>query len=275
MYKKQWTGFLCLDIEKRTDKSVPKDVFYYNALKVQRPIYHNPLRPCYYILNLGGGYLNGDTYRLEISVRKNAELTLTSLGATLIYKTPTTPAYQETEILLEENSYLEYLPDPIIGYENARFRQRDTIYMKKGATLLYSDILTPGWSAQGQSFMYKLLHLTTKIFMEDKLVVFDNIKLEPEKQEMAALGYMENYTHLGTFIVISEKSTKEFINLLQTKIDKQSGDFKTGISSLTVPGFAVRIMANMTQDIQRIISTCHTLLNEKWYANTTNSLRKY
>lgn len=275
MYKKQWTGFLCLDIEKRADKSVPKEVYYYKGLKVQRPIYHNFLRPCYYIINLGGGYLNGDTYRVEISVRKNAELTLTSLGATLIYKTPTIPAYQETKIILEENSYLEYLPDPIIGYENARFKQVDTIYMKKGATLLYSDILTPGWSAQGQSFMYNLLHLTTNIYMEDKLVVYDNIKLAPAKQEMDALGYMENFTHLGTFIVISEKSNKEFINLLQCKIDEYSGDFKVGISSLTIPGFAVRIMANMTQDIQKIISTCHTLINEEWYANTTISLRKY
>ncbi|SHF44044.1 urease accessory protein [Salegentibacter echinorum] len=276
MSKPEWTGILNLDIENRAGKSVPKNVYFHDALKVQRPIYHGRTgRPCYYILNVGGGYLDGDTYRTEVRVRENAELTLTTLGATLIYKTPTKPVYQETEIFLAENSYLEYLSDPIIGYEKARYSQLDTIHMKKGATLLYSDILTPGWSAEGRSFSYDMLQLRTNIYMEDELVVYDNIKLEPAVQKIDVLGFMEDYTHLGTFIVISEKADGELVKRLQEVINEQAGDFKAGISSLMVSGFTVRVMANMTQDIEKVFSACQKLISETWYNKQLSSLRKY
>lgn len=276
MSKTEWTGILNLDIENRSGKSVPKNVYFHDALKVQRPIYHGRTgRPCYYILNVGGGYLDGDTYRTEVRVRENAELTLTTLGATLIYKTPNKPVYQETEIFLDENSYLEYLPDPIIGYEKAKYNQLDTIHMKKGATLLYSDILTPGWSSEGKTFSYDMLQLRTKIYMEDELVVYDNIKLEPAVQKIDILGFMEEYTHLGTFIVINEEVDENFVKRLQEVINDQSGDFKVGISNLMVSGFTVRVMANLTQDIERIINVCHKFISEACFEKQPLSLRKY
>jgi urease accessory protein len=276
MSKSKWTGFLSIGIENRAGKSVPKDIYFHDALKVQRPIYHqNTGMPCYYILNVGGGYMDGDTYRIEVRVMENAELTLTTLGATLIYKTPNKPVYQETEIFLEKNSRLEYLPDPLIGYKNARYRQFDSIYMKQGATLLYSDIITPGWSAEGHSFSYDMLQLKTNIYMEGELVVYDNIKIEPAAHQIDVLGFMEDYTHLGTFIVIGEKTDEDLIKRLHELIQEQTGDFKAGISSLAVAGFTIRIMANMTQDIQRVFSACHKLISEAWYSKSPVSLRKY
>ncbi|GGW26369.1 urease accessory protein UreD [Arenibacter certesii] len=272
----KWTGFLRIDIENRAGKSVPKNIYYYNALKVQRPIYHGTTgMPCYYILNVGGGYMNGDTYRLEVRLRENAKLTLTTLGATLIYKTLDKPAYQESEIVLEKDSYLVYLPDPIIGYENAQYKQVDTIYMEKGATLIYSDILTPGWSANGNSFTYNMLQLKTNIYMEDELVVYDNIKLAPAVQQIDVLGFMEDFTHLGTLIVIGEKTDDDLVKRLHQVIHEQPGKFDVGISRLSVPGFTIRIMANMTQDVQRIISVCHKLISEEWFDETPMFLRKY
>lgn len=276
MSKTNWTGILNLDIENRAGKSVPKNVYYHDGLKVQRPIYlgKNGM-PCYFILNVGGGYLDGDTYRIEVRLREKARLTLTTLGATLIYKTPNKPVTQETEIFLGKESYLEYLPDPIIGYENARYKQFDNIYMEKGATLLYSDIITPGWSAEGRSFSYDMLQLKTNIYLEDEIVVYDNIKLEPAVQKIDVLGFMEEYTHLGTFIVIGEKTDDMLINRLHEVIQEQPGDFKAGISRLTIPGFTIRVMANMTQDIQRVISACHKLISEEWYDEKPSFLRKY
>lgn len=276
MSKLKWTGFLSIDIENRAGKSVPKNIYFHDALKVQRPIYHgNTGMPCYYILNVGGGYLDGDTYRLEIRLRETAKMTLTTLGATLIYKTPHKPAYQETEIFLEKESYLVYMPDPVIGYQNARYKQFDTIHMEKGATLLYSDIITPGWSAEGGAFSYDRLQLKTNIYMENELVVYDNIKLEPAVQQINVPGFMGDYTHLGTFIVIGEKTDDDLIKRLHSVIHEHPGDFDAGISRLTIPGFTIRILANMTQDVQRIISACHKLISEEWFGETPGFLRKY
>src|SRR3982750_3988949 len=130
-----WTGELRLDVEDRKGKTVAKNVYFQGALKVMRPIYHDEKgQVCYYILNPGGGYLEGDRYPMCISLEKKARLTLTTQSATKIYKTSQTYAYQETEIFLKAGSYLEYIPDPLIAYRHARYKQKNVIHMEKGAT---------------------------------------------------------------------------------------------------------------------------------------------
>jgi urease accessory protein len=271
-----WTGVLELDVEERQGKSFAKDVYFHGAFKLQRPIYHgNSGMPCYYILNPGGGYLDGDAYRMRVSLDEKAKLTLTTQAATKIYKTPQTRAYQETEIDLSKGSYLEYLPDPVIAYKNARYLQKNVVRMKKGATLLYSDILTPGWSPGGGLFNYDMLRLINEIYLENELVALDHLKLSPNNGDMNGLGFMEGYTHLGSFIVIGEKTNDDLIKRLYEMINEKPGDFSFGISQLVVSGFTVRVMANMTQVVQQIFGECHKIISEEWYQRKPSFLRKY
>src|SRR6476620_9951014 len=117
-----WTGELRLLAEERKGKTVAKNVYFQGALKVMRPVYHDHTgQACYYLLNPGGGYLDGDRYKMQISLEKQAKLTLTTQSATKVYRTPNHHVYQETEIDLKEGSFLEYLPDPLIAYRDASY----------------------------------------------------------------------------------------------------------------------------------------------------------
>lgn len=111
--------------------------------------------------------------------------------------------------------------------------------------------------------------------MEDELVVFDHIKLHPASQHMNGLGFMEGYTHLGSFIVVGEKTNDDLLDRLHETIQKEAGDFAFGLSKLAVPGFTIRIMANYTQVIERIISACHHVISDEWYQTKPSFLRKY
>src|SRR5690625_4254220 len=203
----KWTGVLKLDMENRQGRTVAKKVYFQGAFKVMRPVYHNNGNtPCYYVLNPGGGYLDGDTYSMTVSLDVGARLTLTTQSSTKVYKTPTSHAYQDTTFYLKKDSYLEYLPDALIAYKDATYYQKNVVHMDEGATLLYSDIVTPGWSPEGKQFSYDLLRLKNEIYMESELVAFDHIKLQPEEQDMTALGIMEVNTHIDSFIVIGEKT---------------------------------------------------------------------
>lgn len=271
-----WTGILELDIEKRYGKSVAKNIYFQGAFKVQRPIYHNgSSHPCYYILNPGGGYLDGDTYRMKISLSEGSGLTLTTQSATKVYKTPQTQAYQETEIHLGKDSYLEYLADPLIAYKDARYLQKTKVNMEKGATFLYSDIVTPGWSPEGGYFSYDHLRLKNEIYLEDELVAFDHIKLDPSSQRLEGLGFMEGYTHIGSFIVVGEQTNAALLDRLYEVIGQEEADFKAGLSYLSVPGFTIRVLASQTQVIERIFSACHHVICEEWYQTKPSFLRKY
>ncbi|MGM8365749.1 urease accessory protein UreD [Virgibacillus sp. W0181] len=271
-----WTGVLELDMENRQGRTVAKNVYYKGAFKVMRPIYHNNGNiPCYYLLNPGGGFLDGDSYRMNITLEEAAALTLTTQSSTKVYKTPNEQVYQEANFHLKKDSYLEYIPDALIAYEHARYFQLNTIHMEEGATLLYSDILTPGWSPKEIQFSYDMLRLKTEIYLENELVAFDHIKLEPDTQQMTGLGFMEGYTHLGSFIVVGEKTDSALLDRLYETIQVCEGDFSFGLSQLTVPGFTIRIMANYTQVIEQIITACHHVISEEWYQTKPSFLRKY
>ncbi|MBE1553269.1 urease accessory protein UreD [Sporosarcina limicola] len=271
-----WTGILRLDAEVRNGKTVARNVYFQGAYKVMRPIYHDESgQACYYILNPGGGYLDGDRYRIQLTLDKQTKLTLTTQSATKIYKTPKSLAYQETEIDLKEGSYLEYIPDPIIGYRDACYKQKTVIRMKKGAKLLFSDIITPGWSPDGDRFSYNMLQLINEIYMENELVVYDHIKLSPATQNMDALGYMEGFSHLGSMIVIGEETDPELIDRLYQAIHKDTKEFKVGLSLLPTAGFTLRVLANSTQTIERIFAECHSIISREWFNITPSFLRKY
>lgn len=273
---KDWTGILRLDAEVRNGKTVARNVYFQGAYKVMRPIYHDESgQACYYILNPGGGFLDGDSYRMQISLDKNAQLTLTTQSATKIYKTPKTLAYQETEIHLKEGSYFEYIPDPIIGYRDAKYQQKTVTYMEKGATVLYADIITPGWSPDGDRFSYDMLQLMNEIYLDGELVVYDHIKLSPKSQAIDALGYMEGYSHLGSMIVVGEKTTPDFIDKMYQMLHESEGDFEIGISQLPVLGFTLRVFANRTQTIEKILADCQGMISREWFNKEPVFLRKY
>lgn len=87
MTQQQWTGQLELTVFNNGRKSVARDIFFDKALKVMRPIYLNQSDiPTFYIVNVGGGYLDGDRYKMDFTVKDEAAVTLTSQGATKIYK---------------------------------------------------------------------------------------------------------------------------------------------------------------------------------------------
>uniref|UniRef100_UPI00210DB888 urease accessory protein UreD n=1 Tax=Staphylococcus aureus TaxID=1280 RepID=UPI00210DB888 len=88
----------------------------------------------------------GDRYRMNVNVEDNAKVTLTSQGATKIYKTPSNHVEQSQTFNLKDNAYLEYVADPIIAYENAKFYQHNTFNLNTSSSLFYTDILTPGYS---------------------------------------------------------------------------------------------------------------------------------
>lgn len=271
-----WTGVLRMDVEDRSKKSVARKMYFQGALKVMRPIYHDDSgQVCYYILNPGGGYLDGDRYHMHISLKENAKLTLTTQSATKVYKTLKTHAYQETEFHLKSGSYLEYLPDPLIAYKHARYKQKNRIHMEKGATLIYSDIITPGWSPDSQLFSYKLLQLINEVYMDEELVLFDHIKLEPSSQKMNGMGFMEGFTHMGSMIVVGEKTDSKLIDRLYDAIHDKSNKYKMGISQLPVSGFTLRIFANSTQVIERAFNECHHIIKQEWFQSSPSSLRKY
>src|SRR5579864_4203830 len=78
-----------------------------------------------HVHNVSGGILDTDSLDWRIDVARGAQAQVTSTGATRIYRsrTPERVASQRAALNVDDNAYLEYLPDQLIPFAGARFDQ--------------------------------------------------------------------------------------------------------------------------------------------------------
>lgn len=276
--KQKWTGQLDLTVFKSGEKSVARDIFFEKALKVIRPVYLNGSNiPTFYIVNVGGGYLDGDRYKMDFTAEKDSSVILTSQGATKIYKTLNDHVEQYQNFTVKDNGYIEYVGDPIIAFENSKFFQHNKFNLSANASLFYTDILTPGYSKEDKDFTYTYMHLLNEIYVDDELVTFDNMLLDPSKNKVDGLGYMENYTHLGSCYFINPEVNQHFIDDVyeQIKHFQQEYDCRFGITQIPTHGFSIRILSNKTQVIERILNAVQKYVVNQIFDRDVDFLRKY
>ncbi|PLT33073.1 urease accessory protein UreD [Bacillus sp. V5-8f] len=258
----EWTGYAKLEVAKQNGRTIiVPGKFHYGSFKVTHPLYlDDDCQATLYLLSTGGGYVNGDAYRLELHAREGSIVSLRNQGATKIYRTIDTPPIQENRMFLEKGSFASFIPEPTILYKDARFYQKTEISMEKGATLFLAEILTPGWSPDGEFFSYKEYRSEVKIFYEGQMAVLDRLRLLPE-EDFSRIGYLDSYTHYGSLFVISDSLHSDMKEIIKKSLEAQKSFAKIGISALPyIEGVCIRILANNTGIVEEIITSVYKLL---------------
>lgn len=215
--KSEYSGFIDLVIDKKNDKTIATKKYYEGLVKVSPTIKMDRENiPTFYLLQLGGGYIEGEKYKNIFKLNNEARAIITTQASTKVYKCLNNiTTEQETEITLGKNSVLEYITDSVILYKGAIYKQVNNIYLDKSSTLIYSDGITAGWSPEGDKFTYNSVQLKSNIYVNNKLVLLDNLIVKPDENDVTKLGFFEEYSNLGTLLVINE-------NINDIVIDRKS-----------------------------------------------------
>jgi len=252
---------LKLERDPATGKTVIKEQYCRVPLFIQRAIYLEDTLPAMayiYIISPSGGILEGDRYRTDITLGKNALAHVTTQGATRIYKMENNYGTQMVNIKVDEGGYLEYIPDQIIPFRNSRFYQDVDLIVHEKATIIYSEIIVPGRVASGEKFQYDICYIKTIAKNQSgKSRFMDIVKLDPKKEDLTAGGILGNYEVLGTiYIVTREQYLKELLNEINEKIKKFEikGRLSGGTSFLPArQGIIVRLLGKTAGDIKNLI----------------------
>jgi urease accessory protein len=202
--------------------------------------------------NISGGVLGGDQLQLSVDVGAHARVQLTSTGATRLYRSRNglAAAIQTTEITVGSNGLLEYLPDPLIPFAGAHYRQATRIELAAGAGLFWWDILAPGRAARGEQFEYELLQITLDIVASGQLIASERVKLQPSLRPLASPGRFGPYRYVASFyicrvdwVAMRWLALEEQLNQLARNLTRP-GDVLWGISTLPAHGLVVRAMSS-------------------------------
>ncbi|MFI5504748.1 urease accessory protein UreD [Corynebacterium kutscheri] len=252
-------GVLELGIGLSGNKSVAKSQYHTRALKVVRPHYLDDSGQVYYtIVNPGGGYVGGDAYRIAIDMESGASMLLTDQSAAKVYRTPGDFVVQNMQIHVAADAVLEYIPDQLILYRDADFRQHITAHVHPQGSLFLSDIITPGWSPEGKDFLYRQAHIRSVIYSGEELALIDNLRINPLEMEFAQDSdlIMGGKTHIATAICFDPNINSELIDAIRQRIAQhlvQHPDVIAAVSECDKPGFVFRALGNRTEELLELI----------------------
>ncbi len=275
--KKEYAGIIELVLEKKDGRTITSKKFYEGLVKVSANIRNDRERiPTYYLLQLGGGYIEGEKYKNTFILKDDTRAIITTQASTKVYKCENNnKVLQETIIELGKDSVLEYITDSIILYKNAIYKQVNNIYLDESSTLIYSDGITAGWSPEGEKFTYNNVQLKSNVYINNKIVLLDNLIVNPRENDVTKLGFFEEYSNFGTLLIINKNITSNVIEELRKELEKIELPIDFGISELEVNGFVLRVLGNLTQNIELAMSVCHNYIRKKFLCSKDLVMRKY
>nr|WP_268236279.1 urease accessory protein UreD [Arthrobacter liuii] len=237
---------------------------------------------CYVVVNPGGAYLGSDLFVLDVKVGDSASLLLTTQSATKVYRTPGSFAEQRMTVRLGEGARLELMPDQLIAYREASYRQRTAVTLQPSSSLVMAEVVTPGWSPDGAAFRYEEVRLRNEIRVDDgsggtHLLALDNLLIRPPLHDVTGLGFMEGFSHLGSLVVVDGRVDQALADELHGLT--AGHDAVTGISlTQTVAGttgLVLRSLSNSTDQLNRLLRSWTDVLRERWYGQGPLNLRKH
>lgn len=250
-------GGLVLGLEKDKDsgKTSIKDQYSRVPLYTQRALYLEEALPAMaylYIISPSGGMLQGDRYRMDITLKNDAMAHITTQGATRVYRMEKNYATQMVNIDVGEGCYFEYIPDQIIPYRDSRFYQEAKLRVHDSATLLYSEIMTPGRVASGEHFDYDICYMkATARNQKDVLRFIDVAILEPKKRSIKPFGVLSDHDVVANMYVLAPINYVSQLNKEINTCLNQFNDFYSGASILpNDSGVVIRMLGGTASELR-------------------------
>jgi urease accessory protein len=213
------------------------------------------------VMSTSPGILCGDRYQLDIVLEKGAQLQLQSQSYQRLFNMEN-DAVQQLNISMEDNTSFAYVPHPVVPHENSNFKSKAEIRIGTNSQVIISEIITCGRKHYGEFFKLKRFQNLIEIYHKNKLVLKDNVLIQPDLIPISTIGNLEEFSHQGTLIFYSTKENVDKNLLVDTihSIIESQNEMEIGISAMEDNGFVIRalghggeVMYNFFLKVQEIL----------------------
>lgn len=240
-----------LETEYKNSKTVVSDIFFTSPFKIAKPFYDKDEMKIV-IMTATPGILENDHYNITFTIGNNSNVHITGQSFTKIFKMKDGMASQKIHAKIKSGAILKYIPCPSILFEDSNFKNTAVFDLEKGASFVYSDIISCGRVGMNEIFKFKKYNSRTQVNYDNKIIFLDNNYLQPNNMSVEDIGFYEGYTHQGLLYIFNQNIEYNSImnsNILGTK------NIEIGITH-SEKGLVIRTLAMSAQIITSFYENC-------------------
>ncbi|NOU99706.1 urease accessory protein UreD [Paenibacillus planticolens] len=230
-----------------------------------------------YMMDCSPGLMSGDHYEINVRLEEGARVFLTNQSFTKVHPSLAQQSSSQRQSLhVETGALLEYIPEPLMLYKDARFFSETELHLAPGAACMISDILCPGRTQRGEVFQYSLYTNRMKVWYGTELIYYQNQRVEPQTMQLTAPGSWEQETHLGNLYVFSDRLKQQHLGDLLARLEKLNGmeDVRIGASLTYKHGMIVTVMGRHAWKLQHVLAQAWHELRRSLLALTPLMINK-
>lgn len=214
------------------------------------------------LMSSSPGVLDGDEYSVQIDLCENSSLQLKTQSYQRLFQMQK-GAKQVMNIHLKPGASLDYIPHPLVPHENSIFFASNKVHLLDDCSLTWGEVISCGRKLNNEVFKFSSYHSITEIFKNERLVVKENLLMEPAKVNPATIGQLENFTHQASLIFINEKvKVSALAEVLNQYLELQV-DISFGVSALHINGIIVRLLGYKAEQLFDILKHIGSLC--EWF----------
>ena len=258
---------LHIQVAKRNECSYLKKAFFATPFKVMNITEDKTGNQLHLMLmSSSPGILDGDENNIKIEVEQNCSLQLHTQAYQRLFNMKA-GATQQMDVHLSDGASFCYLPHPSVPHEQSIFNNSNNFYLSNNCQLIFGEILTCGRKLNGELFLFSKYHSISNIYFNHKLVIKENMLMQPSLINVYAIGQLEGYTHQASMIFLNQHAGVKNIRQLLTDLLSKEKNIEAGITAVPANGLLIRLLGNGAEQLYDCLLGIQKLLQTNAAAN--------
>lgn len=158
-----------------------------------------------YLQSCSGGIFQGDCLKASILVQAGAAAHITSQASTIVHSMERGGASQVAAIEAEAQTFVEYLPDPLILFPNARVETELSVCAHETATVIVGDAFLTHDPAGGAGAFESLTSTLAIWNSAGQRLALDRFVVRGDEFRQARTGVNGPYRAHGTLVALQRR----------------------------------------------------------------------
>ena len=246
-----WRGFLSFSLVNAHGKTVVKDKRHLGPLMIQRPLYQEKDRPCVLIIHPPGGIAGGDQLELAAHFKSQSKAMISTPSATKFYRSDDRLATQNQIVKIDQGAQVEWLPQETLFFDQSKVSNQLSFNLQsRECALIAWDIVGLGRPARGEGFERGELTQSLSLWIEDKLVFVDRLKLQSQCELLSSDAGLAKHNLFATALFYSDQVGSQ--KLLLEQLQAVEWSLPVGVTRLGNL-VVLRVLASELDEIKAVL----------------------